>query len=840
MKSDSTTLPFKILLAAADADDVSAFRQAYHARGIHAVITRCPPGEVMKQIEMLREDAGAFYDLLIMDCGPLRGQGPEVRGQGSEALASYPSPLTSHPPLPAVLLLGTESESLIDGSSDAGFDCFDYCLIKDREGLYLKLLPAILLRTVQQKEERFARRRAEYALRESEEKYRSMMEAMRDPVYICSPGFRVTFMNPAMIRRTGYNAVGDRCYKALHDRESACPWCLHWKTQKGEYSESEICSPKDGRFYHVSNSPIFHSNGTISKMTIFRDITEIRRIEEELRHSKEIAESANRAKDEFMSNMSHEIRTAMNAVIGMLDLMLFTDPGHQQREFLESAKSAADSLMVMIEGLLSFSAVKSGRIRPEEKSVEIHSFMENFMIPLRARTRSRSLGLSLGIASDVPPVIVTDPNFLRQILANLTDNAVKFTEKGRIGVRVRGAGSASQVRGSGFGVRGELTPNLEPRTSNLLFEISDTGIGIPSGRIGEIFDGFTQADGSATRIFGGIGIGTAISRQLVEMLGGRIWAESREGKGSTFYFTIRIRPGQADSVQGLSSRSRISLCEKKLKILLTEDNVLNRRLARKILETRGHECKSALNGKEAVEAFEREKFDLILMDVSMPVMDGLEATRQIREKERKTGGHIPIIAMTAHAMKEDQDRCIAAGMDTYMAKPIRLERFLSVAEAIIGKIRPESGNDLESRSTVPGGNDLESRFTLPGGNDLESRFTLPGEHDKVFKMEELLEITGGNRELAKEVIRLYLSSLPKFMAQIEKGIAQGDSKSVEFGSHALKGMSYNLSAQRAAKTALELEKMGRDGNLSGAGEMYSKLEAEAEYLKEALEVRSEK
>ncbi|OQX27218.1 MAG: hypothetical protein BWK80_06425 [Desulfobacteraceae bacterium IS3] len=819
MKSDSITLPFKILLAGADADDVSAFQQAYHARGIPVVITRCPPGEVMKQIEMLRQDAGAFYDLLITDC--------VLGDQGSEALASYPSPLTSDPPLPAVLLIGTESKSLIDESSAAGFDYFDYCLIKDKEGLYLKLLPAILLRTVQQKEEQNAGRLAEYALRESEEKYRSMMEAMRDPVYICSPDFRVTFMNPAMIRRTGYNAVGERCYRALHDRESACPWCLHWKTQKGEYSESEVCSPKDSRFYLMSNSPIFHSDGTISKMTIFRDITEIRRIEEELRRSKEIAESANRAKDEFMSNMSHEIRTPMNAVIGMLDLMLFTDPGHQQREFLESARSAADSLMMLIDGLLSFSAVKSGQIRPEEKSVGIHSFMENFMIPLRARTRSKSLGLSLGIASDVPPVIVTDPNFLRQILANLTDNAVKFTEKGGIGIRVRG----------------ELTPNLEPRTSNLLFEISDTGIGIPSDRIKGIFDGFTQADGYATRIFGGIGIGTAISRQLVEMLGGRIWAESQEGKGSTFYFTIRVRAGQAESVQDFSPRSRISLCEKKLKILLTEDNVLNRRLAQKILETRGHECKSALNGKEAVEAFEREKFDLILMDVSMPVMDGLEATRQIREKERKTGGHIPIIAMTAYAMKEDQERCIAAGMDTYMAKPIRLEKFLSVAEAVIAKSSPESeiaGNDLQNRSAVPEGNDLQSRSTVPEGNDLQSRSTMPGDHDKVFKMEELLEITGGNRELAKEVIRLYLASLPKFMAQIENGIAQGDSKSVEFGSHALKGMSYNLSAQRVAKTALELEKMGRDGNLSGAGEMYSKLEAEVEYLKEALEVRSEK
>ncbi len=779
MKNDPV-IQYHILLVGSDNDEFPAFQEAYQCRGIPVAVTRCDAtGEVMQQIEMLTEDAEAHYDLLITDCGisgtDLHGR---LRKQGIR--------------LPTVLLLGTGDE--LPAAFDAGIE---YCLIKDRDRLYLKLLPAILLRTVQQKEEQNARRRAEHALRESEEKYRSMMEAMRDPVYICSPDFRVTFMNPAMIRRTGYNAVGERCYKALHDRESACPWCLHWKTQKGEYSELEVCSPRDGRFYHVSNSPIFHSDGLISKMTIFRDISDIRRIEEELRLAKENAEAANRAKDEFMSNMSHEIRTPMNAVIGMLDLMLFNKPGPEQQDFLESAKSAADSLMVLIEGLLSFSAVRAGQIRPEEKAVDIRSFMENFITPLSAKARSKSLGLSFGIAAEVPQVIITDPNFLRQILSNLTDNAVKFTEKGRIEIRVRGAGQP-------------LTPDLIPRTPNLIFEISDTGIGIPSDRIENIFEGFTQADGSVTRIFGGTGLGTAISRQLVEMMGGQIWAESQEGQGSTFYFTIKVKAGQSDSVRRASPAAYPAPCEKKLKILLTEDNLLNRKLAQKILETRGHDVILALNGQEAVEAFDRESFDLILMDVQMPVMDGLEATRRIREKERKTGGHIPIIALTAYAMKEDQERCLSAGMDTCMAKPLRIEKFLSVAEAVIGKKRPEP--------PVP----------------------IPDEPDTVFKMEDLLEITGGNRTLAKEVIRLYLSSLPKFMTQIQKGIAEGDGKSVEFGSHALKGMSYNLSARRVARTALELEKMGREGRLDRVREMFSTLETEVEHLKAALEVRSEK
>lgn len=335
--------------------------------------------------------------------------------------------------LPLVFLTEAGTESLAAEAIRAGAE--DY-LIKDSGQFYLELIPIIFSNVVQRRKDRLASQSAEELLRETEEKYKSVMNATEDPVYICSPDFRITYMNPAMIRRTGRNALGERCYKALHGREKKCLWCLHWKTQKGERSDFEIHSPKDGHFYHVFNSPIFHQDGSVSKMTILRDITQKKQNEEILKAATEATEAANRTKNEFLANMSHEIRTPMNAIIGMIDLALNTKLDAEQQDFLESAKISAASLLQLFNDILDFSKIQTNRLKLEETDFDLRELLETIQKTFSIRAHQKGIGFSADISPDVPHIVRADPDRLRQILVNLLDNAIKFTEKGAVGLMV--------------------------------------------------------------------------------------------------------------------------------------------------------------------------------------------------------------------------------------------------------------------------------------------------------------------------------------------------------------------------------------------------------------------
>ncbi|MBL7205710.1 MAG: response regulator [Desulfobacteraceae bacterium] len=621
------------------------------------------------------------------------------------------------------------------------------------------------------------------------QRYKMIIAKMSEGVFEVTADGRITYANPSALSLAGLSekrVYGVHIAQLFPDQDGK-----RMRVALDRLGDVPVAmaddSPLELNHRQVSISILPLNDETSSAAVILTDITKRKQVEKTLTKAKDVSEAASQTKSEFLANMSHEIRTPMNTILGFLELVL-EDPSlpEIQRKHLATAQISANGLLGLINDILDVSKLESGKLTIEQHPFSLSRLMQEIHETMNIRAREKGLDLQLDIQPSLSGSFIGDPLRLRQIIINLVGNAIKFTQKGSVFILIMPAEEKDQLH----------------------FMIEDTGVGIPANRLSHIFEPFTQADASTTRQFGGTGLGTTISRELVELMGGRIWAESEEGKGSTFHFSINMPPTDQVPEEAdlfiVPSKAVLPGSRRGFRILLAEDVEANVELAKIRLEQQDHEVTVAWNGREAVEAFVQGEFDLIIMDIQMPEMDGIEATKRIRALESDTGGHVPIIAMTASVMREETAGYLAVGMDAVVAKPVNFNRLSKAMEDVVPEDVGEMVSEVEKNTGAPSG------LGLPALDGVDIKKGIQ---------------TWQNPEVYAKALSGFSRDYGNAAVELSRFINEDDMDSAHRIAHALKGVAGNLSVTEVADAAIHIDAALREKRIDDVKELLSTLAA---------------